>query len=173
LAASLARQYGMAEELGQAALGYAGFTFERGASDRHVIPLLQEARAMLAEKEDAGPVRARVLAHLAVALRDQPDRGPREALSREAVALARALDDLPTLAYTLACRLNALMGPGDPQERPAVAEELRAVARAAHDKARENTGGHHRAMAFLETGRIGEHRDARDAAERLAPALRS
>src|SRR5262249_27190537 len=45
LAASLARQYGMAEELGQAALGYAGFTFERGASDRHVIPLLQEMRA--------------------------------------------------------------------------------------------------------------------------------
>src|SRR5262249_8227743 len=108
LAAGLARQYGMAEELGQAALGYAGVTFGRGASDRHVIPLLQEAGAMLAGKEDAGPLRARVLAHLAVALRDQPDRGPRDALSREAVALARALDDPPTLAYTLSCRLNAL-----------------------------------------------------------------
>jgi tetratricopeptide (TPR) repeat protein len=172
LAASLARQYGMAQELGQAALGYAGFTFERGASDRHMIPLLQEARAMLAEKEDAGPVRARVLAHLAVALRDQPDRGPRDALSREAVALARTLGDPATLAYALSCRLNALMGPGDPQERLAIAQELRAVARSTHDKARENVGEHHRAMVFLETGRIGEHREALDAAERLAAELR-
>ena len=80
---------------------------------------------MLAEKQGAGPVRARVLAALAVALRDQPDRGPRDALSREAVALARASGDPPTLGYTLACRLNALMGPGDPQGRLAVAEELR------------------------------------------------
>jgi tetratricopeptide (TPR) repeat protein len=172
LAAGLVRQYGMAEELGQAALGYAGFTFERGASDRHVIPLLQEARAMLARKEDAGPVRARVLAHLAVALRDQPDRGPRDALSREAVALARALDDPPTLAYTLSCRLNALMGPSDPQERLAIAEELRAVARATHDKELEGGGEHHRAMVFLETGRIGEHREALGAAQRLAAELR-
>jgi hypothetical protein len=93
-AAGLARQYRMAEELSQAALAYAGrFAFERGASDRHMIPLLREARAMLAEKEGAEAVRARVLAQLAFALRDQPDRGPREALNREAVALARTLGD--------------------------------------------------------------------------------
>ncbi len=173
LAAGLAQQYGMAEELGLAALAYAGrFTFERGASDRHVIPLLEDARAMLAEQEDAGPVHARVLAHLAVALRDQPDRGPRDALSREAVALARTLGDPSTLAYTLSCRLNALMGPGDPQERLAIANELRAVARAAHDKEREQAGEHQRAMVFLETGRIAEHREALDAAQRLADEMR-
>jgi tetratricopeptide (TPR) repeat protein len=173
LAAALARQYGMAEELGQAALGYAGrFTFERGASDRHMIPLLQEARAMLAEKEGAGAVRARVLAHLAVALRDQPDRGPREALSREAVALARASGDPPTLGYTLSCWLNALMGPGDPQGRLAIAEELRALARAAHATALEEGAEHHRAMVFLETGRIGDYREALDAVQRLAAEVR-
>jgi len=172
-AASIARQHGMAEELGQAALAYAGrFTFERGASDRHMITLLEDARALLADKEDAGPVRARVLAHLAVALRDQPDRGPRDALSREAVALARASGDLPTLGYTLSCRLNALMGPGDPQGRLAIAEELRAVARAVHAPALEGGGEHHRAMVFLETGRIGDYREAVDAAERLAAELR-
>src|SRR5262249_37060307 len=140
--------------------------------DRHVIPLLQDARAMLAEEQGAGPIRAQVLAHLAVALRDQPDRGPRDALSREAVALARALGDPLTLGYTLSCRLHALMGPGDPQERLAVAQELRAGARSTHDKARENVGEHHRAMVLLETGRIGEHREALDAAERLAAELR-
>src|SRR5215470_6893777 len=168
-AAGLARRYRMAEELGQAALTYAGrFIFERGASDRHMIPLLQEARAMLAEKQGAGPVRARVLAALAVALRDQPDRGPRDALSREAVTLARASGDALTLAYTLGSRLSALMGPGDPQGRLATAEELRAVARAAQDKQLESGGEHARAMVFLQAGRMAEYRQALDAAERLA-----
>jgi tetratricopeptide (TPR) repeat protein len=168
-AAGIARRDRMAEELGRAALTYAGrFIFERGASDRHMIPLLQEARAMLAEKQGAGPVRARILAALAVALRDQPDRGPRDALSREAVALARASGDPPTLAYTLACRLSALMGPGDPQGRLATAEELRAVARAAQDKQLESGGEHARAMVFLQAGRMAEYRQALDAAERLA-----
>ncbi len=177
-AADVARRYQMAEELGRAALAYAGrFTFERGASDRHVIPLLQDARAMLAEEQGAGPVRAQVLAHLAAALRDQPDRGPRDALSREAVALARASGDPPTLAYTLSCRLNALMGPGDPQGRLAVAEELRSVARALRDMALESVGEYHRAMVFLETGRMAEYRQALDAVQRLVaelgqPALR-
>jgi tetratricopeptide (TPR) repeat protein len=170
-AADIARRYRMAEELGQAALTYAGFMFERGASDRQVIPLLQEARAMLAGKEDAGPVRARVLAALAVALRDQPDRGPREALSREAVALARASGDPPTLGYTLAGRLAALMGPGDPRGRLATAEELRAVARAVQDKYLENGGEYQRAMVFLETGRMAEYRQALDAVQRLAAEL--
>jgi tetratricopeptide (TPR) repeat protein len=168
-AASLARRCQMAEELGQAALTYAGrFIFERGASDRHMIPLLQEARAMLAEEQGAGPVLARVLAALAVALRDQPDRGPRDALSREAVALARASGDPLTLAYTLGCRLSALMGPGDPQGRLAIAEELRTVARAAQDKQLESGGEHARAMVFLQAGRMAEYRQALDAAERLA-----
>src|SRR6516164_272499 len=170
-AAGLARQYRMAEELGRAALAYAGFG-ERGASDRQMIPLLQDARAMLAGKEDAGPVRARVLAALAVALRDQLDRGPREALSREAVALARACGDPPTLAYTLAGRLIALMGPGDPQGRLATAGELGALGRALHDKELEYAGEYHRAMVFLETGRMAEYRETLDAVQRLAAGLR-
>ena len=176
-AAGIAGRYQMAEELGRAALAYAGRTFERGASDPHMIPLLQDARAMLAGKEDAGPVRARVLARLAVALRDQPDRGPRDALSREAVALARASGDPPTLGYALSCRLNALMGPGDPPGRLAVAEELRSVARAVQDRQLESAAEHNRAMVFLETGRMAEYRQALDAVQRLAaelgqPALR-
>jgi tetratricopeptide (TPR) repeat protein len=173
-AAGIARHYGMAEELGQAALAYTGrFTFERAASDRDVITLLEGARAMLAEEEGAGPVYARVLARLAAALRDQPDRGPRDAMSREAVALARTFNDPATLAYTLSCRLNALMGPGDPQERLAIAEELRTVARAAQNKELEQENEVDRALVFLETGRIAEYRQALDASQRLAAELRT
>ena len=171
-AAGIARRYQMAEELGRAALAYAGFGWERGASDRQMIPLLQDARALLAEKEDAGPVRARVLAALAVALRDQSDRGPRDALSREAVALARACGDPPTLGYTLTGRLIALMGPGDPQGRLAVAEELRSVGRALQDKELESAGEYHRAMVFLETGRMAEYGETLDAVQRLVAELR-
>ncbi|HET7247053.1 MAG TPA: AAA family ATPase [Streptosporangiaceae bacterium] len=173
-AAGIARRYGMAEELGRAALAYTGrFTFERAASDPDMITLLEDARAMLAEREGAEPVHARVLARLAAALRDQPDRGPRDALSRQAVALAQRFNDPPTLAYTLACRGAALYGPDDPAERLAIAEELRTVARAAQDRELEQEGEVDRALVFLETGRIAEYRAALDALQRLAAALRA
>jgi len=59
--ARIARRYGMAEELGQAALVYTGrFMHERGTGDRRVITLLEDGEAML--PEDAGTLRARVLA---------------------------------------------------------------------------------------------------------------
>jgi len=172
-AAGIARRHRMAEELGQAALAYTGrFTFERAASDRHVITLLEDARVMLADSEGAGPLRARVLARLAAALRDQADRAPRDELSREAIFLARRCNDPATLAYTLAGRGAALYGPDDPAERLAVAEELLAVARAARNKELELEGEEDRALVFLETGRIPEYRQALDAMQRLAADLR-
>jgi tetratricopeptide (TPR) repeat protein len=172
-AADIARQYGMAAEMGRAALAYTGrFTFERAASDRHVITLLEDARAMLAETKGAGLVRVRVLARLAAALRDQPNRGPRDALSREALALARRLNDPPTLAYALAGRGAALYGPDDPAERLAIAEELRVAAVAAQNKELEQEGEEDRALVLLETGRIAEYREALDALQRLAAELR-
>ena len=127
---------------------------------------------MLTESEGVGPARARVLARLAAALRDQPDREPRDALSREAVALARRCNDPATLAYALAGRCAALYGPDDPAERLAVAEELRVVARAARNKELELEGEEDCALVFLETGRIAESREALDALQRLATELR-
>jgi len=173
-AADIARRYRMAEELGQAALVYTGRGMhERGTGDRHVITLLRDARAMLAEKEGAGPVYARVLARLAAALRDQPERGPRDTLSREAVALARRLNDPSTLADTLADRGAALYGPDNRAGRLAIAEELRAVAHAAQDKELELRGEDDRAMVLLETGRIAEYREAIGVLQRLAAEMRA
>ena len=173
-AAAIARRYEMAEELGQAALAYTGRGMhERGTGDRHVITLLEDARAMLAAKEGTGPVYVRVLARLAAALCDQPERGPREALSWEAVALARRLNDPSTLAYTLADRGAALYGPDNPAERLAIAEELRTVARAVQDKELELRGEDDRAMVLLETGRIAEYREAIGALQRLAAEMRA
>jgi tetratricopeptide (TPR) repeat protein len=170
-AAEIARREGMAEELGLAALGYGGaLTFERGASDGLVVQLLEDARAILAES--GGAVRARVLARLAAALRDQPDRAPRDALSQEALTLARGLDDPHTLAYALAARGSALMGPGDPSGNLAIAEELRTVAKAAQDTEREMEGEAQRAIVLLGLGRVSECQEAVDAMQRLAEELR-
>ena len=168
-AASIARQYEMAEELGQAALIYAGrFSQERGTSD--AITLLEDARAMLAQ--DAGPLRARVLARLAAAIRGQPERGPRDALSREAVDLARELGDASTLAYALAFRAAALVGPVDPVGQLGLAEELRSIARAVQDKERELDGEMYLFVGFLQSGRILQCRQAAQAMQRLAAELR-
>ena len=172
-AAGIARQHRMAAELGQAALAYAGrYTLELGGGDRHVIALLEDARDMLVAEEGAGPVLARVLARLAAVLRYQPDRRPRDALSQEAVAVARKLGDPATLAYALACRATALMGPDDPQGRLAIAAELVSAARAAQDKEREHEGEVQRALVFLETGRIDEYRQVLEVLEHLGAELR-
>lgn len=144
-----------------------------GTGDRHVITLLKDARAMLAEKEGAGPVYARVLARLTAALRDQPERGPRDTLSREAVAIARRFNDPSTLAYTLADRGAALYGPDNRAGRLAIAEELRAVGHAAQDRELELRGEDDRAMVLLETGRIAEYREAIGALQRLAAEMRA
>jgi len=107
---------------------------------------------------------------LADALRDQPDRGPRDALSRQVVALARGFNDPSTLADTLADRGAALYGPDNPAERLAIAGELRAVTRAARNKELELKGEDDRAMVLLDTGRIAEYRQAIGALQRLAPS---
>jgi class 3 adenylate cyclase/tetratricopeptide (TPR) repeat protein len=89
-AAGIARQLGSAEALGEAALGYGGrFVWEVARGDPHLVPLLEEALAAVPEQHAA--LRARLLARLAGGpLRDEVDRGRRDALSREAVELARA-----------------------------------------------------------------------------------
>ncbi len=102
-AAGIARRTGEATQLARAALGYGGrFVWTRAGSDRHIIPLLQDALVLLGGNDDR--LRIRLLARLACALRDSPDREHTDALSRQAVELARQLNDLPTLGYALVGR---------------------------------------------------------------------
>src|SRR4029453_28953 len=91
--------------------------------------MLEEALVALGSADS--PLRARVQACLAMALywSDSPER--RDAMSREAVAMARRLGDTATLAFTLDCRLKALWGPGGVDERLASASEIVALATAA------------------------------------------
>jgi DNA-binding CsgD family transcriptional regulator/tetratricopeptide (TPR) repeat protein len=128
--AELAARLGLEGQLTRAALGYAGYRGTPGVVDPVAIELLEEALAAL------GPptaLKARVMARLAMELYYHGTRERREALSREAVQIARELGDPATLAAALVGRHYALHGPENLPQRLAAAAELIALAEAAGD----------------------------------------
>ncbi|HVH24430.1 MAG TPA: hypothetical protein VNA11_18435 [Pseudonocardia sp.] len=74
------------------------------------------------------PARARLLAVLALELFHAPDRGRRLALSDEALAIARRLDDPQTLSHVLVARPFAIGGPDTLAQRLVDTAELLRVA---------------------------------------------
>jgi DNA-binding SARP family transcriptional activator/tetratricopeptide (TPR) repeat protein len=132
-AASLARSIGDPERLAVTALR-AGPVSYLGVVNAHdeQIELLEEALAAL--PADDSHLRARVTAQLAliiVALTGVPAAGVLEraqALSSEAVAMARRLGDRLALGYALRARINVLWGIDPAPERLAAATELGEIA---------------------------------------------
>ena len=127
-AAAAARTEGRPELLARAALGYGGMTtWQRAGDDTRIVPLLEEALSALGEADLR--LRARLLARLAGALRDEPSLEPRTSLGREAVEIARGLGDDDTLAAALASFFLAGWGP-DVDVLVPIADELHRLARA-------------------------------------------
>jgi DNA-binding SARP family transcriptional activator len=125
-AADLARRARLPELLAHAALGYGGkSSWRRAGEDGRLVPLLDEALQALGAQDT--PLRARLLARLAGALRDQPSLEPRASLSREAVEVARRIGDKETLAYTLTALFMATWGP-ETDELVAITEEVSRLA---------------------------------------------
>jgi hypothetical protein len=126
-AAELARRLGDGEMLARAALGYViglgGFLlfarFEAGATG---IGLLEEALAALPDED--GPLRARLLARLTVEMYSSNEVERRLALSTEAIAMARRLDDPEALITALHSRHWALGAPEMAGERLDNADEM-------------------------------------------------
>ncbi len=131
-AVALATSAHLPEHRARAALGYGGSRsgWQRAGDDERLVPLLEEALATIGESDS--PLRARLLARLAGALRDQPTLEPRGTLSREAVELARRVGDTDTLVYALASRFMAVWGP-DPGELTAITDEVSELARQSND----------------------------------------
>jgi tetratricopeptide (TPR) repeat protein len=122
-AAEVARDIGATELLARAAIGYGGrFVWTRPGTDTRVIPMLREALAELGD--ETSTLRARLLARLAGALRDQPARDQRAALSAEAVVVAQRTGDDATLAYALTARFTANWGPENADEQLEIATRL-------------------------------------------------
>jgi DNA-binding SARP family transcriptional activator len=155
--------------LGRAALGFAGQWSILGRVDEGRVALLEEALAGLGE--DDSPLRARLLARLALELYyyGEPDR--RLAVSEEAVELARRLDDPRTLATCLDARHYALWRPETVDERLEVAAELRLVAEQTGDPELELEGAGWTVVDLLELGDVQGADIQIAAASKLAEAL--
>ena len=106
------------------------------------------------------------------ALRDEPSRERRDALSREAVALARRTGDDATLAYALDGRVVAISGPDTLDEMLSLGTELLELAERIGDPERVVHGHMHRLGPLLMRGRLEEAEAGIAAAERVAAQLR-
>jgi DNA-binding SARP family transcriptional activator len=152
-AAEIARTLEAPEELARAALGYGGrFVWFRAGSDRRLVPLLEDAIDALPRDS---PLRARLLARLAGALRDQPAAERRASLCGEAVELARALGDPATLAHALEGTYSALSWPRDTEAWLAMATELTRLGEQTGDAEDAFNGHQHAWGAYMVRGDMG------------------
>ena len=140
-AAELARRTGRQDLVAAAALGLAGGQggFEIDLRDPDRVSVLTEA--LQAQPEGDSATRAILLGRLSLALAyTDATAQQREALSTDAVAMARRLHDPAALAAALAARCDAISGPDHVAERRAAAAEIIELARASGNRASEMLG---------------------------------
>jgi tetratricopeptide (TPR) repeat protein len=171
-AADIARRTGSGQHLARAALGLGGrHIWARAGNDERIVPLLQDALVMLGGDDDR--LRARLLARLACAWRSAVERrDDSAALSRQAVEIARGLDDRATLSHVLVGRFWATWWPENPDDRVAIAREALDVAEASGDGERLVDAHILGLMTQMERGRVAEARDKLAILERLIEELR-
>ena len=156
--------------LGRAALGFAGQWSILGRVDEARARRCSRRRSTALGDEDS-PLRARLLARLALELYYSGDPERRLALSEEAVELARRLGDPRTLATCLDARHYALWRPENVNERLEVAAELRRVAEQTGDPELELEGAGWTVVDLLELGDVQGADIQIAAASKLAEAL--
>jgi DNA-binding SARP family transcriptional activator len=170
-AAAIARRLGMPRQLALAAAEYSGrMVWVRAADDARLVPLLEEGLAAL--PRDDVRLRARLLARLAGAFRDEPSRDRRDALSREAVELARRTADPAALAHALDGRAMAILAPDTVAESLAIASELVEVADEIRDREGLVHGYMQRVSVRVVVGDVGAAEDDLAAATPMAEHLR-
>jgi len=169
-AARAARALGRAGLQARAALGFGGLGVTILEVDEATVALLEEALAAL--DDEAGPLRSRLLARLAVELYYGPSRERSEALGAEAVELARGPGDEWALAYALNARHVSLWRPDRLDERLAIAREMVALAERTGDREGELQGRNWLIPDLFEAGKMAELDGAIDEYEALARQLR-
>lgn len=166
-AAATATRLNRPELLARAAVGYGGrFVFARAGTDPHLIPLLEQALAALGPGDSN--VRVLVLSRLAGALRDQPSFERRDALSREAVDMARRIGDPEMLMHALSGRAGVTLRADGLDEQLALADELSRVAQEVGDRERLMDACWIRFAHFMVEGEVAEARAQLEMGSRLA-----
>ncbi|MDQ2673069.1 MAG: AAA family ATPase, partial [Chloroflexota bacterium] len=171
-AVEVGRRMGSARDVAIAVIGYGGrLVWHRAGDDPRLVPLLREALDMLGREDDS--LRARLLVRLACALRGQPGANEEsDALSGEAVALARGLGDDLTLTYVLGGRAWAIWWPDNTAERIGIGQEMLEVARRADDSERIVDAHTMLCLSFLELGQVVRARAAIAEIDRVAGTIR-
>jgi tetratricopeptide (TPR) repeat protein len=140
----------------RAALGHSGGNFERyGLPDRASADLLEEALRRLPSEDT--PLRAQVLARLgAVLYYLHAPVEAQHALSRQALDMARRLDDVESLARALVAAQYAYWHPGEQATRLELAHQLIATSERLGDSYLESGSRIWRAIALLDHCRLDE-----------------
>jgi DNA-binding SARP family transcriptional activator/tetratricopeptide (TPR) repeat protein len=142
-AAAIAAETGRSDQLARAASEYGGrFAWERASSDPGLVPLLERALAAVADKDDRA--RARLLARLCAARRDDAPREHRVALADEAIALARRSGDPAAMLHALEGYWIGAEGPDLTVPGDDVVERVISLAERIGDKERLYAAHEHR-----------------------------
>jgi len=167
-AADIARGLGEPLLLARAALGY-GLLIVPGVVDPALVALLEEALAGLGAGHDG--LRACVMARLAGAMQPSYDVEIPMRLAREAVALARSVDDMRTMATVLYGAGAALAAHANATERVALGVEHERLAAALGDRTQLLRARRRLVFAYLELADLNAADRTIDAYEDLAREL--
>ena len=122
-AAAIARRTELPRQLARAAAGYGGgHMWGRAGSDKVLVPLLEESLEALGDRDDV--LRARLLARLAGAIRDEHSPDRRNALSKEALEVARRTGSPAALVWALDGRSAAIIAPRHDRRVPRARERV-------------------------------------------------
>ncbi|MGZ4331879.1 MAG: protein kinase domain-containing protein [Solirubrobacteraceae bacterium] len=154
----------------RAALGRCGIGVAIVGLDRARVEGLEEALALLGDRAPA--LRARLLARLAIEVYYARGRERSDALSVEAVAVARATEDVDALLAGLNARHVALWSPDNLDERLTVSQEMIDLARQNGRLEQEVQGRNWRCVDLWESGAIEAFGTEAAAHARLANELR-
>ncbi len=131
-AAEIARGLGSSDLLARSALGCGGrFVWSRAGGDPRLVSLLRDALEAVGPADSSS--RARLLARYAMVLRGRLDPEEQDAISREAVEMARRLDDPGALSQALLSRRISVWEPARAVEDLDLCDEVNRLAEAAGD----------------------------------------
>jgi hypothetical protein len=167
-AAARARALADGERLARSALAY-GAELRVALVDPALVALLREALQLLPAAAPA--LRARVMARLGAALQPADDPQVPMALAREAVAVARTLDDPEVLRAVLHAAGAALASYAPPAERLQLSRSLVELATRGGDLVQAQQGMARVAVDVAELGDLPGAEAAAAAHERLGIAL--
>src|ERR1044072_2020152 len=129
-------------------------------------------KAALAHQPRDSRLRAAVLGHLAIELHWSDDVERRDALSREAVAVARRLDGPAALTEALFVRRFPIWAPDSLEARLALCAEILALSGTGRDRTHGMRKQQWRAIDLVEAGEIEAARRQIAVASTIADAVR-